>query len=258
MSEQRKEGSVYTHVYSDIGGRRENEDTAELHVHRNNLIAVVADGLGGHGDGKKASELVCQRLLQCGADNQPVSRERLETAFQAANEALIGQQQNRFHMKTTAVYLCIHENQAIWAHIGDSRLYHFYQGELQEYTLDHSISQLAVTMGEIRREEIPSYPGRSRLYHAMGTEEEYPEIHDPITLAAGRHGFLLCTDGLWEYVTDREIQEALQESETAKEWVRRLRDRMESRCQEEHDNNTAVAIILETDGGTEEGRERES
>lgn len=235
---------VYTYVYSDIGGRKENEDTADLRIYSNNLIAVLADGLGGQGDGKKASQLVCSHLLQCGADDKPVSEERLTEAFREANAALIRQQENSFHMKTTAVYLCIRGKQAVWAHIGDSRLYHFRQDELSDYTLDHSVSQLAVSMGEISRAEIPSYPGRSRLYRAMGTEGEEPEIHTVVTLEPGRHGFLLCSDGLWEYLTDQEIQSALRDAVSAADWVERLRNIMERRCEADHDNNTAAAVIL--------------
>lgn len=237
--------SVYTYVYSDIGNRKENEDTAELYVYKKNMVAVVADGLGGQGDGKAASELVCRQLLKCGAQDEFVSREVLSKAFAEANEALLRKQENSFHMKTTAVCLCIQDNRAIWAHIGDSRLYHFYNGELCECTLDHSISQLAVTMGEIRREDIPKHPGRSRLYHAMGTKGEEPEIHSPLFMEKGRHAFLLCSDGFWEYLTDRDITEDLHRSKTAREWVLLLRDRIKSRCDENHDNNSAIAVILE-------------
>lgn len=237
--------SVYTYVYSDIGNRKENEDTAELYVYKRNMVAVVADGLGGQGDGKAASELVCRHLLKCGAQDEFVSRDALSSAFAEANEALLKKQKNSLHMKTTAVCLCIQENRAIWAHIGDSRLYHFYNGELCEYTLDHSVSQLAVTLGEICRRDIPKHPGRSRLYHAMGTEGEEPEIHEPVRMERGRHAFLLCSDGFWEYLTDQEIMDELRNSGTAKEWVLLLRERIQGRCGENHDNNSAIAVILE-------------
>lgn len=237
--------SAYTYLYSDVGNRKENEDSAELRIYGKNLIAVVADGLGGQGDGKTASELVCQALMRCGSQNEPVSREEISEAFEKANDELIRHQENTFHMKTTAVYLCIHEDQAVWAHVGDSRLYHFYEEKLCDYTLDHSISQLAVAMGEIRREDIPRHPGRSRLYRAIGAEGENAEIHDPVVMEKGRHAFLLCSDGFWEYLPDHEIEEDLRKSETAEDWIGFLRERIKRQNRIDQDNNTAVAIIVE-------------
>ena len=111
-------GNVTTYGYSDAGGRPENEDHGGIFVTSKNLIAVVADGLGGQGEGGAASALALEVLLQ--------------------------RQENQTHMKTTAVYLCICEGNAVWAHIGDSRLYHFYQNRLCDFTLDHSVSHVEV------------------------------------------------------------------------------------------------------------------
>ena len=230
--------------YTDIGGRKENEDTVSVHIYKNNLVAVVADGLGGQGDGKAASQSVCLDLETCGADGRMPTKDALSRAFEDANASLMRKQRNSYHMKTTAVYLCIHGNTAIWAHVGDSRLYHVYGGRLAHYTLDHSASQMAVFMGDIRREDIPKDAGRSRLIRAMGVEDVKADVFGPIDLEQeGRHAFLLCSDGLWEYLSDEEIVQACTESEDVETCLDRLLALKRSRSAEDCDNNSAILIF---------------
>lgn len=234
-------------AYSDIGGRRANEDAADYFVTSEGLVAVVADGLGGQGDGQIASSTACQKLLECGNNGQEVTTEDIEAAFVRANAAICEKQSNRFHMKTTSVYLSIHKNTAIWAHAGDTRLYHIYNGKLCEYTLDHSLSQLAVWAGEITRDQIPYHPGQNKVFHALGSDNLEIEIHERIRLKNGKHAFLMCSDGVWENATDDEIVSDLENSASAKEWISCLKERMKKCPKEKQDNNTAIAIIFEID-----------
>ena len=111
-------------------------------------------------------------------------------------------------MKTTAVALYISGSQARWCHIGDSRLYHYYNGELKDYTRDHSVCQVAVRMGEITRREIPGHPDRSKILRALGSERIEPELHPVVTLDKGFHAFLLCSDGLWERLQEDESRQS--------------------------------------------------
>ena len=238
-------GNVTTYGYSDAGGRPENEDHGGIFVTSKNLIAVVADGLGGQGEGGAASALALEVLSKCGAEGGLPGRETLETYFDQANRAILQRQENQTHMKTTAVYLCICEGNAVWAHIGDSRLYHFYQNRLCDFTLDHSVSQVAVYLGEIQRKDIPRHEGRSRLLRALGCEEIAPEIREPIRLETGRHAFLLCSDGFWEYLGDEEMEKALARAKTAEQWVDSLRKKAGKRFCQGNDNNTAMAVMLE-------------
>ena len=231
--------------YTDIGGRIENEDCPGYRKHGPNVTAVIADGLGGQGDGGDASRSVCKSLLRDEPKNTLMTREEILALFDEANRELISQQKNSFHMKTTAVFLCIADNKAVWAHIGDSRLYHLFNGSIIHYTLDHSASQLAVYMGKITRDEIPGDAGRSRLLHAMGIENEVPDIHDPITLDAGTHVFLLCSDGLWEYLSDKEIESAWNGTKTADSFIEALRKIKAAKSPPDCDNNSAVVVHLE-------------
>ena len=232
------------HWYTDIGGRSENEDSVGIVRYGENIVAVVADGLGGQGDGKAASEIVRNGLLRCGEDGLFPDKQVLGRAFRAANSDLIKKQKNAFHMKSTAVYLCLQNDRAIWAHIGDSRLYHVCGERLAEYTLDHSSSQLAVHLGEIKREEIPNDPGRNRLVKVMGVEGDEPEIHGEIPLQPGQHAFLLCSDGLWEYLSDEIVVDVLSHSENSKQAMIRLREIKEKKSPPDCDNNSGIVIFV--------------
>ncbi|MCR4791197.1 MAG: protein phosphatase 2C domain-containing protein [Lachnospiraceae bacterium] len=235
------------YLYSDIGDRPENEDTAFAGEAGSNLIAALADGLGGQGDGSKASRLVIDRIREIGADGTFPTVSAIEEVFASANEALIAAQLNDFHMKTTAVYLCVCDDKAIWAHIGDTRLYHLVNGHLQDYTIDHSVAQLAVTLGSITREEIPSYPGRSRLVKAMGVEGDVPDVHEQIQLRSGKHGFLICSDGLWEYLSDSDVERAFSDSSSPEECMEMLLTiRNEHEAPDgENDNNSAIIVMTD-------------
>ena len=235
--------------YSDIGGRPENEDSGGIwRLDREGVtegvIAIIADGLGGQGDGKAASDIVSKSLLQHRIVNGVPDKEAIDRFFEQANQELISRQQNSFHMKTTAVYLYVNDGQAIWAHIGDSRLYHLYNGKLSHYTLDHSASQLAVYMGEITREDIPTHAGRSRLLHAMGVKDEHPDVHDAIRLQPGEHVFLLCSDGLWEYLSDSVIEDTWNKTKNTQAFLDQIRREKDKRSPEDCDNNSAVVVYV--------------
>lgn len=238
-------GRVTTYGYSDRGGRQENEDSGGVYVYSDKIIAVVADGLGGQGDGSLASAVALQELSKCGIQGALPGPEEVGEAFARANRAIMEKQQNTYHMKTTAVYLCIQDRHAIWAHVGDSRLYHLYQDRICHFTCDHSVPQLAVLMGEIERRDIPRHPQRSHLMKALGCEDVKPEIHEPVLLGPGKHVFLLCTDGFWEHVDEETLAQTAQTAETAEQWISLLRRDIQKHYCAGQDNNTAMAVFTE-------------
>ena len=150
-------------------------------------------------------------------------------------------------MKTTLVVLLLNHGRAMWAHIGDSRLYHFSGGKLIEQTFDHSVSQMAVLRGEIKQEDIRGHVDRSRLLRAIGREDTIKiDISEIIDLGDGEHAFLLCTDGFWEYVTEQEMEKDLKRSSSPREWLDRMVKRLNKRTKNKNnDNNTAVAVMYE-------------
>lgn len=239
--------------YSSMGGRTENEDSYGIFTDGDSVSVIVADGLGGHGGGKQASEIAVKHFSQCVFPDRLPDNSEIMACFHSANQEILESRINANHMKTTVVYLAIRGALVKWAHIGDSRLYHFWNEELCDYTLDHSVSQMAVVLGEITREQIRGHCERSRLLRVLGSEEIMPEIHEPMVLKPGRHAFLLCSDGFWESVLEDEMILDLYKSATAKEWLWAMRHRLLKRMEDDHDNHTAAAVFvrIQADGTAE-------
>ena len=79
---------------------------------------------------------------------------------------------------STLVFLVTERDRAVWAHVGDSRLYHFRNGQMIFHTLDHSVPQTAVYMGMITEDQIRFHPDRSRILRALGSDSFEPDVMD--------------------------------------------------------------------------------
>lgn len=235
----------YGYGYSDVGGRQINEDSFGVYEDNGKICAVVADGLGAHGGGKNASEIAVKNIINCVKHGRLPDETEIMYRFLQTNEEIIASRKNTYEMKTTAVMLALVKNRAIWAHIGDSRLYHFYNGRIKDYTIDHSLSQLAVSLGEITREQIPGHKERNKLLHVLGEEGEQPEICGPVELEKGFHAFLLCSDGFWEYVREEDMVLDLYRTTSAKQWIQSMQCRLTQAAAKNNDNHTAVAVYAE-------------
>lgn len=238
---------IQSYSYTHPGDRAENQDSYQWRqLDREQCMAVVCDGLGGHKGGSIASAIGVSNLTRWEAGAQLPSENDIIQWMNQANSEILKTRSDSNQMKTTAVALYISGQNAIWGHIGDSRLYHYYDGELLDYTEDHSIGQLAIKMGEIRsRSDIPSHADRSKLFRVIGDDTIQPEVHKSIFLQPGKHAFLLCSDGLWERLNEDEILLDLHKSCSAEEWLFLLRCRAILRKSTDVDNNTAIAIWIE-------------
>ncbi len=230
--------------YTDIGGRPRNEDTAgQVRKGDSAICAVVADGLGGHGGGERASAATVRAV--CNGWRGEAEAEGLKALFRQAHEDIVAIQTPQCAMKSTVVALEIQGDQAVWGHVGDSRLYHFLDGKLVFQTRDHSVSQIAVFMGEITVDQIRFHEDRNRVLRALG-QEGMPNVETRTeTLAPGRHAFLLCTDGFWEYVTEPEMAQDLTDAADTQGWLDAMRARLLERVPEDNDNNTALAVWVD-------------
>lgn len=238
-------GSLDTYFYSDVGGRSENEDAATiLEEPGKGLLAVIADGLGGHGGGAKASQTAMRNVLELFSAETVKEPADLSPWFERANQEVAAMQTPDCKMKTTMVLLHIKDGAAMWAHVGDSRLYHFVNGKLTDQTVDHSVSQMAVFRGEITADQIRGHEDRNRLTSALGGSGKIrPELSEKVALSGAEHSFLLCTDGFWEYVYEEEMTQALQDASSARDWMEKMGQCLVSHAKPGHDNNSAAAVI---------------
>ncbi|MCL2663088.1 MAG: protein phosphatase 2C domain-containing protein [Oscillospiraceae bacterium] len=227
------------------GGRDYNEDSV-LYLERDGVCAaVVSDGLGGHGGGQIASSLAAEYLTRAFMEDPKIDSEYIRQLFEQANAKVLDEQSPALKMKSTGVALFIDVDTAIWAHVGDSRLYHFVDGHLTEQTLDHSVSQVAVFSGEITIDEIRHHDDRNRVLRAFGGEDYIkPEISSPQELKSGFHAFLLCTDGFWEYVLEPEMELDLADNDTPYDWLQAMMQRIVQRAPEDSDNYSAAALFV--------------
>ncbi len=234
-----------TFFYSDIGGRTGNEDAASiLEEPGKGMLAVIADGLGGHGGGALASQTALRTVLDLFSGEAVTDPADLSPWFEKAHQEVSALQTPECKMKTTMVLLHIKDDMAMWAHVGDSRLYHFVNGRLTEQTVDHSVSQMAVFRGEITQDQIRGHEDRNRLTSALGGSGKIrAELSKKIPLRGAEHAFLLCTDGFWEYVYEEEMERACQEAASARDWMEKMGLCLVSHARPGHDNNSAAAII---------------
>lgn len=229
-------------TYSDIGGMEKNEDrVAGWHKGLRKMCFLIADGLGGCGDGEIAAAAAIDSIKE-EWDGQ-MSQAAWKSLLAHAHKRVLQMQNAETQMKTTIVGLMLDADRAVWAHIGDSRLYHFQDGKLVFQTKDHSVSQIAVMLGEIPLSQIRFHKDRSLLFRALGQSGETPAPQiDEQTLENGLHAFLLCTDGFWEYVLEEEMEQDLQAAHSAKQWLSSMQQRLQARAPRGNDNNSAIVI----------------
>lgn len=244
---------LVTASLTDRGGRQRNEDSLGNWSSERLYYCVIADGAGGHGGGDTASRIVVDTVL---ADLRyltvaelPPTGERLASALLHANENILEEQVQGSidvrDMRSTAVLLAIDIEcrTAAWAHCGDSRLYCFRDGEICAQTRDHSMVQDMVDAQLLRADEVRHHPRRNLLLSALGSRDglniagraETFELRD-------RDAFLMCTDGLWEYVDEDCMRDWLARSATPDAWLDALATQVRATAKANHDNFSALAV----------------
>lgn len=234
------------------GERLYNEDSVLAMPSVIPATFAVADGLGGHGFGNIASAMVTATVKEMVTVSKELaslsSEEAIASLFRQAQSDICQKKQDGGYgdMMTTMVLLQIGE-QISWGHVGDSRLYYFQNGELAAQTLDHSVPQILVYMGEITPQEIRHHPDRNRLLRAMGKEWERGDefsIGESITPEAGQ-SFLLCSDGFWEYIVEEDMISCLRQSKDAGEWLQSMEKIvLDNGKGKNMDNYSAITIKL--------------
>ncbi len=207
------------HGLSDVGlVRGHNED--KIAWDENLGLVLLADGMGGHNAGEVASELAVNRIIDSlrgvlipdieGAVDRQAA---VDEAIQHANNEIVQvalERQECAGMGTTIVLSLFHDESVIFAHVGDSRIYRYRDGELSQITTDHSLVQEMVDNGYISEEEALTSASRNLITRALGISDT---VEVDIIESDCRIGdlYLLCSDGLTDLVTDEEISAILEQ-----------------------------------------------
>ncbi|MDO4324420.1 MAG: serine/threonine-protein phosphatase [bacterium] len=258
---------IDSYLYTHCGGQSHNEDCAASRTDAGSSLFVLADGLGGCLGGEEASRHVVETILaaweqyQKGNGRQeetPTYRNYMETCMAEcilkANTSLI-QLQKALHkrMKSTVVTLAVQKDSAVWANVGDSRLYYLTQGHIFQLTQDHSVTYKKYQSGEISKAQIARDEDRSSLLRVVGDAKRC--IPDCGTLEfplRSGDAFLLCSDGFWEYLSEEEILIERLKAETAKEWIEGMMLRLMERILPDTDNLTALTVIFTAEDAKED------
>lgn len=228
--------------YTAQGSRPNNEDSVSLLECNRSTLAVVADGLGGHSNGEVASRQAVSSLNRMLQGKQPDEDELFE-AIQQASRDIYAMQNPAMPMRTTVSALWVGEYGAVAGHVGDSRIYQFRDGRIVYQSMDHSVAQMAVLVGELQPDEIRTSKDRNKLIRVLGdAQPPKPDIRVLSTQPGDR--FLLCSDGFWEAVTEADMLQAMANSTTAQQWLSLMQQKVEDAAKVNQDNHTAVAILV--------------
>ena len=190
--------------------RRWNED-AFLDKPESGLW-VVADGMGGHNAGDLASSLIVKTLARS------LTPESLSEATQAVTESLnkvntelvgTARERNQSMIGSTVVILLVRENRFACSWAGDSRLYRLRQGIFEQITRDHSEVQNLIDYGIINKAESENHPSANIITRAVGAMEGWELDTVQGDILPGDK-LLLCSDGLYRELTEREMAQSMQ------------------------------------------------
>ncbi len=183
-------------------------------------LFIVADGMGGHHDGERASAITTRTvgkyvlekffydlLTPAPKDaDRPVLSEILNEAVQKANEAV---SEEIPEGGTTVTAAAILGDRVFVAHVGDSRAYLITQEGIEQITRDHSLVQRLIELDKLTPEEALAHPQRNVLYRAIGQSEDL-EVDAVTRRLANGAKLLLCSDGLWNQVSEANLLRIVQ------------------------------------------------
>lgn len=236
---------------SDTGCvRKQNQDAFELvELSKDQLLAVVCDGMGGAKSGNVASRLAVdiftrtvRSQYQSGMKRE-AAEELLREAVKLCNTALYEHarlSEDFRGMGTTLVALLLTSGYGIAVNVGDSRVYRLNDDGITRISTDHSLVELMVQRGELTREQARSHPNRNIITRAIGTERVVECDTYQVDAQKG-DCFLLCSDGLSNLIAEQEMLFEVLHGEIRSDCCKRLMNMAFERGAP--DNVTVVLIV---------------
>lgn len=225
--------------YSELGKRKNNEDSVSVLENDNGLLAIVADGLGGQDNGEYASKQAV-KTLNNQLSTEPISATALKEAIVRSNSEICGLHHDHPGALTTIAVVWLGEGFAEAMHVGDTRIYQFREDRIIYQSVDHSVAQLGVIAGDLKPDEIRTHKDRNKLFRALG-DSNMPKIAEKLLDIQKGDRLLLCSDGFWEGIVEEEMLRYMRITENAESWLRKMREVTEPKAS---DNNTAIAIVI--------------
>ena len=202
---------------TNVGNYRKNNEDS-YYVNESKNLYVLADGMGGHLAGERASKMATEIIGQDFAKDRQIKSiddaiEILSSSIRDANKKIFeSSQENEDYrgMGTTLSSGLILGDVLIYSNIGDSRIYRINE-EMEQITQDDSFVNYLIEIGEITEEEAKNHPKKNVLTKAMGTTSDIEVIVNTLDIK-DKDVFLFCSDGLTNMVSDEEIFKIVKEN----------------------------------------------
>ena len=231
-----------------IGKRPYQQDRIAHWYTRDALFLVVADGMGGHAHGDVAAQIAVECLGSTfKAEAKPKVADPdtfLNRAIGRAHAMVVHQSQRQGladSPRTTVVACLVQEGYAYWSFVGDSRLYVIRDGRMVTRTRDHTPVQMLIDAGRIREEAAATHPDRNKLLQCLGGPRA-PRVEPTTHVRLAQNDIvLLCSDGFWGPLTQRQLLAGLLGKAMTKafaELIGMAENRAGARC----DNVSVLAI----------------
>jgi len=230
------------------GGRKYNQDRVAYSYSKESLLMVLADGMGGHLHGEIAAQITVQMLADSFQKHaHPLIKDPfgfLEQVMNNVHEA-IGDYALEHALletpRTTCIACVVQQGTAFWAHVGDSRLYVFRDGQLLARTRDHSKVQQLFEQGQITEAQMTTHPERNKIYSCLGGIIP-PEVElSPRLKLEGGDTLMMSSDGLWSQLSISEVASILS-AYPLNQALPELLDHAEFRGGQDGDNLSIVAM----------------
>ncbi len=214
------------------------------------LLAVLADGMGGHAGGALASSTICSEFIAYFATAEGSGAERLEPSLVAANDAVrskVTANPSLNGMGATLIGAALGDAGLSWVSVGDSPMYLYRQGELAQLNADHSLAPVIDRMaarGKISAEEARNDPRRHFLRSAVtGEDIELVDMPEKALALAPGDIVLLSSDGIHTLSTD-EIRHLIGDYyANGPEVIAEALVRAVDNAGEPHQDNTTVIVV---------------
>lgn len=241
--------------HSDVGLVRDNNEDVYLQLTKHNFFAL-ADGMGGHKAGEVAAQETVVFLSSCIDKMFKLHQEfplkvrdiqtNLSLFIEHSNTRIyqLGKENASMRgMGTTLCSLLFYDNKLIRAHVGDSRIYRFRRNSLKQLTYDHTLQNKLIQQGKLHEAIEKGIRYKNVLTRAIGA---YKSLTPDIGLSSVKKGdlYLMCSDGLSDYVTDEEISCILDAELSLKDKVLELIKR--AKIKKSSDNITVLLTEVES------------
>ncbi len=211
---------------TDVGRVREHNEDA-FHISQDGRLLIVADGMGGHAAGEVARALAIQAVVDFFTNVDGSLRQSsdmpmdhlLRRAFELAQDRVCGEAEGREELRgmgTTLIAACIVGGKVYTCHVGDVRCYVHSASGLKQLTEDHSVVGELVRAGRLSPDQARVHPDKNQILQAIGVPQGITSDTNTSDLES-RDVVLLCSDGLWEAISDAGIDTVLRHGTSIRE-----------------------------------------